>query len=58
MPRRTKIVATPGPATAVHDGELVIITKGDLAGTAGGTNTIKIVKVGGLHTPEYCKINL
>ena len=42
---------------AVRDGDLVIITKGDLAGTAGGTNTMKVVKVGGLHTPEYCKID-
>ena len=42
---------------AVRDGDLVIITKGDLAGTTGGTNTMKVVKVGELHTPEYCKID-
>lgn len=42
---------------AVRDGDLVIITKGDLAGITGGTNTMKVVKVGELHTPEYCKID-
>ncbi len=31
---------------AVADGELVIITKGDLTGVAGGTNAMKIVQVG------------
>lgn len=30
----------------VKDGDLVIITKGDLMGTGGGTNAMKIVKVG------------
>lgn len=33
---------------AVRDGELVIITKGDLMGVMGGTNAMKIVKVGEL----------
>ncbi|WP_303901684.1 pyruvate kinase [Thiohalomonas denitrificans] len=33
---------------AVRDGDLVIITKGDLMGVHGGTNAIKIVKVGEL----------
>lgn len=33
---------------AVRDGDLVIITKGDLAGVLGGTNALKIVKVGEL----------
>ncbi len=33
---------------AVRDGDLVIITKGDLAGEMGGTNAMKIVKVGEL----------
>ncbi len=42
---------------AVRDGDLVIITKGDLAGITGGTNTMKVVKVGGLHTPGYCNIS-
>lgn len=42
---------------AVRDGDLVIITKGDLAGKVGGTNAMKIVKVGDMHTPEYCKID-
>jgi len=30
----------------VKEGDLVIITKGDLMGTGGGTNAMKIVKVG------------
>ena len=33
---------------AVADGDLVIITKGDLMGVHGGTNAMKIVKVGSL----------
>jgi pyruvate kinase len=33
---------------AVRDGDLVIITKGDLMGMHGGTNAMKIVKVGEL----------
>lgn len=33
---------------AVRDGDLVIITKGDLMGVLGGTNAMKIVKVGEL----------
>lgn len=33
---------------AVRDGDLVIITKGDLMGVMGGTNTMKIVRVGEL----------
>ena len=33
---------------AVKKGDLVIITKGDLMGTSGGTNAIKIVEVGKL----------
>jgi pyruvate kinase len=32
----------------VKDGDLVIITKGDLAGAMGGTNAMKIVRVGEL----------
>jgi pyruvate kinase len=31
---------------AVRDGDLVIITKGDLMGVLGGTNAMKIVRVG------------
>jgi pyruvate kinase len=42
---------------AVRDGDLVIITKGDLAGKIGGTNAMKIVKVGEMYTPEYCKLD-
>ena len=33
---------------AVKKGDLVIITKGDLMGTSGGTNALKIVEVGKL----------
>lgn len=32
----------------VKDGDLVIITKGDLMGTGGGTNAMKIVRVGNM----------
>ncbi len=32
----------------VQEGDLVIITKGDLMGTGGGTNAMKIVRVGGM----------
>jgi pyruvate kinase len=41
---------------AVRDGDLVIITKGDMMGVLGGTNAMKIVRVGELidnnHTTE------
>ncbi|WJW75806.1 pyruvate kinase [Thiohalobacter sp. IOR34] len=39
---------------AVRDGDLVIITKGDLAGVLGGTNAMKILRVGEheLHQDE------
>ena len=33
---------------AVEEGDLVIITKGDLMGTGGGTNALKIVEVGNM----------
>lgn len=33
---------------AVEDGDFVIITKGDLMGTGGGTNAMKIVEVGNM----------
>jgi pyruvate kinase len=33
---------------AVRDGDLVIITKGDLMGELGGTNAMKIIRVGDL----------
>jgi pyruvate kinase len=36
---------------AVRDGDLVIITKGDLAGVHGGTNAMKIIRVGE-HLPN------
>ena len=35
----------------VDDGDLVIITKGDLMGSGGGTNAMKIVEVGNM--PEF-----
>jgi pyruvate kinase len=31
---------------AVRDGDMVIITKGDLNGIAGGTNVMKVIRVG------------
>jgi pyruvate kinase len=31
---------------AVEDGDLVLLTKGDLMGTMGGTNVMKIIRVG------------
>ena len=36
----------------VHENDLVIITKGDLIGVDGGTNALKIVRVGHLIDPE------
>jgi len=35
----------------IKDGDLVIITKGDLMGTGGGTNAMKIVEVGNM--PQF-----
>ncbi len=37
---------------AVEDGDLVIITKGDLMGMRGGTNAMKIVRVGDMVVPR------
>lgn len=37
---------------AVRDGDLVIITKGDLSGVQGGTNVMKIVRVGDVFVPD------
>jgi pyruvate kinase len=37
---------------AVHEGDLVIITKGDLMGEHGGTNAMKIVQVGDMVIPN------
>lgn len=37
---------------AVRDGDLVIITKGDLVGERGGTNAMKVVQVGDLPDPD------
>ncbi|HHC73422.1 MAG TPA: pyruvate kinase [Thiotrichales bacterium] len=36
---------------AVRDGDLVIITKGDLMGVMGGTNAMKILRVGDMPAP-------
>ena len=36
---------------SIKDGDLVIITKGDLMGTGGGTNAMKIVEVGNM--PQF-----
>jgi pyruvate kinase len=36
---------------AVRDGDVVIITKGDLIGVHGGTNAMKIVRVGDMVDP-------
>jgi len=33
---------------AIRDGDLVIITKGDLVGVGGGTNAMKVIEVGNL----------
>lgn len=41
---------------AVRDGDLVIITKGDLMGVMGGTNAMKIVRVGHMHEPSSTEI--
>ena len=38
-------------AGSIADGDLVIITKGDLMGTGGGTNAMKIVEVG--EMPDF-----
>ncbi len=37
---------------AVRDGDLVIITKGDFQGLAGGTNVMKILRVGEHILPD------
>ena len=37
---------------AVRDGDLVILTKGDMMGVLGGTNAMKIVRVGELIDPH------
>ena len=38
---------------AVADGDLVIITKGDIRGTTGGTNLMKIVRIGDIIGRYY-----
>jgi pyruvate kinase len=37
---------------AVHDGDLIIITKGDFQGIIGGTNVMKIIRVGEHILPD------
>ncbi len=37
---------------AVHEGDMAIITKGDLMGEHGGTNAMKIVRVGDMVIPN------
>jgi pyruvate kinase len=37
---------------ALQDGDLAIITKGDLMGTHGATNAMKIVEVGNMVEPQ------
>ena len=37
---------------AVHDGDLIIITKGDFQGIIGGTNVMKIIRVGEHVLPD------
>ncbi|MBK1672975.1 pyruvate kinase [Ectothiorhodospira shaposhnikovii] len=44
-----QVVAMLQEAGIVRDGDLVIITKGDLTGVMGGTNAMKIVQVGALQ---------
>ncbi len=36
----------------VRDGDLIVITKGDLTGVEGGTNVLKILRVGEYAVPE------
>ncbi|NOY62697.1 MAG: pyruvate kinase [Gammaproteobacteria bacterium] len=38
--------------TGLEDGDLVIITKGDLVGAHGGTNAMKIVRIGDMVEPD------
>ena len=40
---------------AVRNGDLVVITKGDLNGVEGGTNVMKILRVGEHLLPEKDK---
>src|SRR3569832_1992962 len=41
---------------AVGEGYIVIITKGDLMGVHGGTNAMKIVRVGDMFTGSDCEV--
>ena len=36
----------------VSEGDVVLITKGDLRGRRGGTNNLKIIRVGDIATKE------
>jgi pyruvate kinase len=46
-----KVVSILEQRKVVAEGDLVIITKGDLMGNGGGTNAMKIVEVGNLVEP-------
>jgi pyruvate kinase len=46
-----KVVSLLEESDVVSDGDLMIITKGDLMGDGGGTNAMKIVEVGNLVEP-------
>lgn len=46
-----KVVSVLEERDVVSDGDLMIITKGDLMGDGGGTNAMKIVEVGNLVEP-------
>ena len=37
---------------AVRDGDLVIVTRGDLTGVQGGTNSMKVLRVGDMKSPD------
>jgi pyruvate kinase len=52
-----KVVSILEQRKVVDDGDLVIITKGDLMGNGGGTNAMKIVEVGNLVEPYEAGFN-
>ena len=43
-----QVIALMRKIGTVKKGDLVIITKGDLLGTSGGTNAMKVVEVGNM----------
>ena len=46
LAQQANVTLAARPIGKVRDGDLVIITKGDLAGVHGGTNAMKIIRVG------------